>query len=63
MVECLFFPAEHFLYDEQTNMADELKKYKQILEKEDEEFRRAMEAEVSTLLFPRFSCKCRILAG
>ena len=44
-------------------MADEFKKYKQILEREDQEFRRAIEAEVNTLLFPRFSCKCRILVG
>ena len=34
-------------------MVDKLKKYKQILEREDDEFRRAMEAEVNTLLFPR----------
>ena len=32
-------------------MADELEKYKWILEREDEEFSRAMEAEVSPLLF------------
>ena len=44
-------------------MVDELEKYRQILEREDEEFRRAMEAEVSTLSFPGFSSKCRVLAG
>ena len=44
-------------------MADELEKYRQILEREYEEFRRAMEAEVSTLLFPRFNSKGRILVG
>ena len=35
-------------------MSDEWSKYKQILDSEDEEFRRAMEKEVSTLLFPKF---------
>ena len=38
-------------------------KYRKILEREDEEFMKAMEAEVSTLLFPRFGSQCRILAG
>ena len=44
-------------------MADELERYRQILERKDEEFRRTMEAELSTLSFPRFNSKCRILAG
>ena len=38
-------------------------KYRKILEREDEEFKKAMEAEVSTLLFPKFSSQCRILVG
>ena len=44
-------------------MVDEWEKYKHILEREDEDFKKAMEAEVSTSSFPRFSSKCRILAG
>ena len=32
-------------------MADKFDKYKQILEREDKEFRWALEAEVSSLLF------------
>ena len=44
-------------------MVEEVEKYRQILEREDEEFKRAMEAEVSTLLFPSFNSKCRILVG
>ena len=44
-------------------MSDGWAKYKRILEREDEEFKKAMEAEVSILLFSRFSSKCRILAG
>ena len=44
-------------------MSDEWGKYKKILEREDEEFKKAMEAEVSTSLCPRFSSKCIILAG
>ena len=35
-------------------MSDEWAKYKKILEQEDEEFKKAMEAEVSTLFCPRF---------
>ena len=34
-----------------------------VLDREDEEFRRAMEEEVSTLLSSKFSNKYRILAG
>ena len=44
-------------------MSDELDKYKKILDREDEEFMRGMEAEVGTSLFPKFSRKYRILAG
>ena len=44
-------------------MADEWSKYKRILDREDEEFKRAMEVEVSTSLFSEFSSKYRILAG
>ena len=40
-------------------MSDECAKYKRIWGREDEEFKKAMEAEVSTLLFSRFSSKCR----
>ena len=43
-------------------MSDEWSKYKKILDREDEEFKRAMEVEVSTLLSSKFSSKCRILA-
>ena len=45
------------------NMVDEWEKYKQILEREDEEFKKAMEAEVSTSSFPRFNSRYRILVG
>ena len=42
-------------------MTDEFDKYKWILEREDEEFRWALEAEVSSLLFlSEFNCKYRI---
>ena len=44
-------------------MSDKWDKYKKILDREDEEFKRAMEVEVSTSLFPKFSSKYRILAG
>ena len=44
-------------------MADEWEKYKGILEREDEEFKKAMEVEVSTLSCPRFSSKYIILVG
>ena len=37
------------------NMAKELKKYKQILKREDEEFQEAMRAEVSTSLPSKLS--------
>ena len=43
-------------------MSDEWSKCKKILDREDEELKRAMEAEVSTLLFSIFSSECRILA-
>ena len=46
-----------------TKMTDEWAKYRKILEREDEEFKKAMEAKVSTLLFPKFSSQCRILVG
>ena len=38
-------------------------KYKRILDREDKEFRRAMEEDISTLLSSKFSNKYRILAG
>ena len=38
-------------------------KYKRILDREDEELKKAMEVEVSTFLFPKFSNEYRILAG
>ena len=44
-------------------MADEWSKYMVILEREDKEFRRAMEEEVSTLCSSKFSSKYRILTG
>ena len=44
-------------------MSDEWGRYKKILDREDEEFRRAMEAEVSTIFLSEFSNKYRILAG
>ena len=44
-------------------MYDEWSRYKKILDREDEEFKRAMEVEVSTSLFSKFSSKYRILAG
>ena len=50
----------HYLF---MKMSDEWANYKKILEKEDEEFKMAMEAEVSILLCPRFSSKYRILVG
>ena len=57
MIQSVFFTIK------KENMADEWEKYKQILEREDEEFKKAMEVEVSTSSFPRFSSRCRILAG
>ena len=42
-------------------MSNEWARYKKILEQEDEEFKKAMEAEVSTLFCPNFSSKCRVL--
>ena len=44
-------------------MSDNWDKYGRILDREDEEFRRAMEKEISTLLSLEFSSKYRILAG
>ena len=44
-------------------ISDEWSKYKKILDRKDDEFKRAMEAEVSTSLFSKFSSKHRILAG
>ena len=44
-------------------LLDTWDKYKRILDREDEEFRRAMEKEVSTLLSLKCSSKYRILAG
>ena len=44
-------------------MADKWNKYVAILEREDKEFRKAMEEEVSTLFSSKFSSKYRILAG
>ena len=44
-------------------MSDEWRRYKKILDREDEEFKRVMEAEVSTSLFSKFSSKYRILVG
>ena len=44
-------------------MSDEWVKYRKILEREDEEFKKAMEVQVSILLFSKFSSECRILAG
>ena len=44
-------------------MADEWNKYAAILEREDKEFRRAMEEEVSTVFSSKFSNEYRILAG
>ena len=40
-------------------MSDEWKRYIEILEWEDKEFRKAMEAEVSPLFCPRLNSKCR----
>ena len=45
------------------SMSEEWSKYAKILEREDKEFRRAMEAEVSTLFSSKSSSKYRILAG
>ena len=39
-------------------MVDKFDKYKWILEREDEEFRQVLEAEVSSSFSPEFSCKC-----
>ena len=44
-------------------MSEEWSKYKRILDREDKEFRRAMEEEVSTLFSSKCSNKYRILAG
>ena len=44
-------------------MAGEGSKYAAILEREDKEFRKAMEEEVSTLFSSTFSSKYKILVG
>ena len=44
-------------------MVDEWSKYANILEREDKEFRRVMEEEVSTLFSFKRSSKYRFLAG
>ena len=44
-------------------MTDEWNKHVVILEREDKEFRRVMEEEVSTLFSSKLSSKYRILAG
>ena len=44
-------------------MSDKWSKYKRILDREDEEFSKAMEEKVSTLLFSKFSYNHIILAG
>ena len=44
-------------------MSNKWNKYKKILDREDEEFKKAIEVKVSTLLFSKFSSKYRILAG
>ena len=44
-------------------MSEEWIKYKKILDREDKQFKRVMEEEVSTLLSSKFSNKHRILAG
>ena len=43
-------------------MSNEWSKYKKILDRENEEFKRVMEVEVSTPLFSKFSSKYKILA-
>ena len=43
-------------------MADEWNKYMAILEREEKEFKRAMEEEVSTLFSSKFSNEYRIMA-
>ena len=45
------------------NMSKEWGKYKRILDREDKEYRRAMEEEVSTFISSKFRNKYRILAG
>ena len=44
-------------------MADEWSKYLVILDREDKDFRKVMEEEVSTLFSSKFNSKYRILAG
>ena len=44
-------------------MTDEWSKYKRILDREDEEFKKAMEAKVCISMFSEFSSKYRISAG
>ena len=44
-------------------MSDEWSRYKKFLDREDEDFERVMEVEVSTSLFSKFSSKYKIVAG
>ena len=57
----LLWHACMFYFSKQ--MSDEWAKCKKILEREDEEFKKAMEVEVITILFSKFSSKCTILVG
>ena len=63
----MMFPLKvillHLFYLQQNNMSDKCNKYKRILDREDEQFKRAMKEEVSTLLSSKFSNKQRISAG
>ena len=54
---------EGFVIDLPQKMAEDRDKLSVILEREDKEFRRAMEEEVSTLFSSKFSNEYRILAG
>ena len=63
-ITSFFFEASFLLHVIFYNkMSDERSKYKKILDRKDEEFKRAMEAEVNTPLLSNFSSKCRILVG
>ena len=44
-------------------MSEEWSKYKKILDREDEEFRKAMEEEVSTLLSSKFAANTEFWLG
>ena len=44
-------------------MSDELGKYKRIVDREEEEFKRAIEEDVSTLFSSKFSNEYKILDG